>query len=84
MEFLYGISVGILVLVSYYLGARIGQKVAKNEDLTEVIPHPIREYRERKREERDQEEEREKAHRYDTIMKNIDNYDGSGVGQEDV
>ena len=65
-------------LLSFYLGAKIGQKVDKGEKL--VIPTPtkvIEEYKENKERKREQE-------RMNTMLENIDRYDGTGLGQKDI
>ncbi len=68
----------VLNLISFYLGAKLGQKTSKGEDLT--IPTPakaIDNFIERKEYKKQQEE-------LNTMMDNIDRYDGSANGQKDV
>ena len=84
MEILYLIllifSIGALNVACFFIGAKVGQKVVKGEpiELPKVDPmKPIRDHRERQKAEAEQEY-------YDAIMSNIDNYDGSGLGQKDV
>lgn len=72
--------VGALCIACFFVGAKVGQTVSQGEklELPEVDPlKPIREMRERKEEERERE-------RYEAILRNIDNYDGTGQGQEDI
>jgi hypothetical protein len=67
-------------LACFIAGARVGQKAGKGEEieLPSLDPmKPIREHQERKK-------VKEEQNRFDTIMKNIDNYDGTGSNQEDV
>lgn len=71
---------GALNVACFFIGAKTCQTVSRGEkiELPAVDPmKPIRDHRERKEAEREQE-------RYNTILRNIDNYDGSNVGQEDV
>jgi hypothetical protein len=80
MEVLLLLVAGALNIACFFIGAKVGQTAAKGEtlELPAVDPmKPIREHRERKEAER-------KSERYDTIMRNIDSYDGTGIGQEDV
>lgn len=72
--------VGALCIACFFVGAKVGQTVSKGEDikLPEVDPlKPIREMQERKQEQRERE-------RYEAILRNIDNYDGTEQGQEDI
>ena len=67
-------------LACFIAGAKVGQTVSKGEDveLPKLDPmKPIREHQERKK-------AKEEQDRFDVIMKNIDNYDGTPLHQEDV
>lgn len=71
-----GIAVvtGVLCILSFTIGAIIGQKVVKQEPIK--IPTPKIESFEEKR------ERRLEAERNDIILANIDNYNGTGLGQQ--
>lgn len=73
--------VGTLNVVCFFIGAKVGQTVVKGETLeAPKLPNPIekiKEHREKKETEREQE-------RLDAIMRNIESYDGTSAGQEDV
>lgn len=72
--------VGALNIVCFFIGAKVGQKVEKGEEIKAPefsMPTPIRDYRKRKQAEYEQD-------RLDTIMHNIEAYDGTSVGQKDV
>ena len=74
------IEVIILMLInlaSFYIGARVGLAVSKNKDLT---LNPIKALKEHKEQKEADLEER----KYKTMMSNIDKYDGTGFGQEDI
>lgn len=80
MEILLILTVGALNVACFFIGAKVGQKVAKGEPVAVSLPEPlkaIREHEDRKEAEREQE-------RLETILRNIDNYDGSENGQEEV
>ena len=80
MEILLVLITGALNIACFFIGAKVWQAASNGEkiELPAVDPmKPIREHRERKEAER-------KSDRYDTIMRNIDSYDGTGIGQEDV
>jgi hypothetical protein len=66
--------------VCFFVGAKIGQKVVKGEEIKApeiTIPTPIRDYQRKKQAEAEQ-------NKIDTIMQNIESYDGTSVGQKDV
>ncbi len=72
--------VGALCIACFFVGAKVGQTVVQGEkiELPEVDPmKPIRELQERKAEQRERE-------RYEAILRNVDNYDGTDHGQEDI
>ena len=62
------------------IGARVGQKVAKGETIELPTVNPM-ELVQEQREKRAAQEERNKL---DTILRNIESYDGTAYGQEDV
>lgn len=71
---------GALNIVCFFVGAKIGQKVVKGEEIKApeiTIPTPVQDYRKKKQVEAEQE-------RLDTILNNIEAYDGTSVGQKDV
>lgn len=70
------IATGLLCIVSFTVGAWVGQKVVKNEPIK--ISMPKVETFEEKRE-RNLEIERNKI-----IAENIDNYDGTSLGQQQL
>lgn len=81
MEILLALVVGTLNIACFFIGAKIGQTVTNGEKIeTPTIKGPmtlIQEHREHK------EAEAEK-NRLDVIMRNIERYDGTANGQEDV
>lgn len=80
MEILIILAVGALNIVCFFVGAKVGQTVNKGEPLEVPSLNPmqaIREARERK-------EARREQSKFDTIMQNVEAYDGTGAGQKDV
>lgn len=72
--------VGALNVVCFFVGAKVGQKVVKGEEIQapEInLSNPVKAYREKKKAEYEQD-------RIDTIMQNIEAYNGTSVGQKDV
>ena len=78
MEVLYILAVGFICMACFLLGAKVGQKVAKGESIE--LPDPMKSAREHQA----RKEAKKEQNRLDTIMQNIDNYDGTGYGQKDV
>ncbi len=74
------LTVGALNVVCFLIGAKIGQTVAKGDTVELPSVDPIKAIRERK----DRKTARQKQDRLDTIMRNIERYDGTPQGQEEV
>lgn len=72
--------VSILNIVCFFIGAKVGQKVVKGEEIKMPTISPIGLYKEHK-EKQEVEKRREKL---DVIRNNIEIYDGTEKGQEDV
>ena len=79
MEIVLAIVIGALCIVSFIAGAKVGQAV-RNGETVQVLPDPIKAVRDQ-RVEREAEKERK---RMETILSNIESYDGTGMGQKDV
>lgn len=80
MDYLMILTVGTLCMACFFVGAKVGQKVVKGEPLEMPSLNPIEKIKEhniRKEAERKQE-------RDETIWRNIERYDGTPFGQEDV
>ena len=78
------LSVGALAVVCFFVGAKVGQKVSKGEDINVPTINPIDAIRERREAREAREEARAEADVLDTILENIKNYNGSSSGQKDV
>lgn len=70
----------LLNVVCFLIGVKVGQKVVKGEEIELPTINPMKAYREaqeRKQAERE-------ADKLDTILANIEAYDGTSIGQKDV
>jgi hypothetical protein len=74
------LAVGALCIGCFLVGAKVGQKVTKGEEIELPTINPLEAYRKHEAK-RKAEEEQEKI---DTIMQNIECYDGTSKGQKDV
>lgn len=81
MEALLLAVMGATNIACFFIGAKVGQMVSKGEDIkTPTIISPIEAARNREEKKLAQMEQ----NRVDTIMRNIERYDGTTKGQEDV
>lgn len=78
--FLIIFAVGAMCIGCFYVGAKVGQTVAKGEKIEIPNVNPFEAYRKHEAK-KTAEMEQDK---FDTIMRNIECYDGTGKGQEDV
>ena len=80
MEVLILLIAGAMNIACFLIGAKVGQKVSKGETIETPTLNPLKAYRER---EAKKEAEMEQ-NRIDTILRNVESYDGTGYGQEEV
>lgn len=80
MEALLLLVMGVTNVACFIIGARVGQKVQKGEEIKMPSVNPLQAVRERDAK-REAQHEQEKI---DTILRNIERYDGTPAGQEDV
>lgn len=71
---------GFLCICSFIIGAKIGQKVVRGESIETPLKSPLEGLREAK----NNFEYRKMQERDQVIADNIDNYDGTGIGQKDI
>lgn len=67
-------------ILCFLVGVRAGQKVVKGEPVELPKIDPMQAYRDR----RTKKEVEMEQERYNTILRNIENYDGTPRGQEEV
>lgn len=80
MEVLLLLVMGAANIACFLIGAKIGQKTAKGEDIKLPTVNPL----ELVQEHREKRAAREEQDKVETILRNIESYDGTGYGQEDV
>ena len=77
------LEIGILCIVCFFIGARVGQKVVKGEEIKAPSIsklNPINIYKEHQ----EKEETEKEKNKLETILRNVERYDGTDAGQEDV
>ena len=67
-------------IACFVIGAKVGQKVMKGESIETPSVNPMKAYREH----RAQKEAEEEKNKIDIILRNIDSYNGTDYGQEEV
>lgn len=80
MEIALVIATGLICLFSFVVGAKVGQTVSKGEEIKTPVISPLKAYKEHEAKKEAQKEQE----RIDTIMQNIERYDGTPNGQKDV
>lgn len=80
MEALLLLVMGATNVACFIIGAKVGQTVAKGEKIETPTLNPMKAIREHK----DRQVAEMEQDRLDTIMRNIEGYNGTGMGQEDV
>ncbi len=74
------VVVGTLNIMCFFIGAKVGQKVVKGEEIKTPTLNPMKAYEEHQ----SRKEAEKELDKLDVIMKNLENYDGTGANQEDV
>jgi len=67
-------------LLAFLIGARVGQKVVNKEPIELPTVNPITLYKEHK----DKEEMNKEQEKLNTMLDNINNYDGSSANQKEI
>lgn len=81
MEVLLLLVMGLANVICFIIGARVGQRAVQGKEIElPKIPTPAEAIR-KKQERREADKEQEKI---ETIMANIERYDGTAMGQKDV
>lgn len=80
MEVLLLLVMGAVNVACFIIGAKVGQTVTKGETIEAPTLNPLKAIRERE----DRKQAEAEQERLDTIMRNIEAYDGTGKGQEDI
>ena len=80
MDTLALLVMGLVNIACFLIGARVGQNVSKGEEIKLPSINPLEAHRERE----SRKEAQMEQDKIDTIWRNIEAYDGTGRGQEDV
>lgn len=72
------VLVGIQNLICMIIGLKVGLALSKGESIS--LPNPIKAYKEHTA----KKEAEAELDKIETILRNIENYDGTGFGQMDV
>lgn len=71
---------GALCCICFFIGAKVGQTVSKGEEVKLPSLNPLEAYRKHEAKKEADAEQR----KLETIIRNIECYDGTAAGQEDV
>ena len=80
MEAVTILAVGFVCMACFFIGAKVGQTVSKGEEIKTPEVNPIKLYNEHNA----KKEAEMERHRQEIILGNIECYDGTAKGQEDV
>ena len=84
MEIIFIVCLSLILCAAnvscFVIGARVGQKVQMGEKITLPSFDPLKGVREREQ----RKEAKAEQERVDTILSNIENYDGTDRGQKDI
>lgn len=71
---------GVMNLLAFLIGARVGQKVVNKEPIELPTINPITLYKEHK----EKEEMSKEQEKLNTMLENINNYDGTSAFQKEI
>lgn len=71
---------GVLCITCFLIGAKVGQAVSQGKEIELPTVNPLKAYREHQ----DRKEAEREKDKVETILRNVEKYDGTGNGQEDV
>lgn len=74
------VMTGFLCICCFIIGAKVGQTVVKGEEIKTPNIDPFKAYRDKEA----NKEAKIKQEKLDKVLRNIDRYDGTSRGQEDV
>ena len=80
MELLTIVAISLLNIICFIIGAIVGQKTVKGEKIELPKLNPMEIYREHQ----EKKEATKEMDKLETILRNIERYDGTTRGQEDV
>ena len=80
MDIVLVVAVGAMCIACFLVGAKVGQTVSKGEDIKLPTVNPLEAYREHEQRKAAKDEQE----RVETILQNIEAYNGTADGQRDV
>ena len=81
MEVIFlAVFISLSNLVCLIVGVKVGQKAHRGEDIAIKIPNPVQKVQSMK----DSQEYKRDREAVETMLYNIDVYDGTGMGQKDI
>lgn len=72
---------GLFIMSSFVIGVILGQKLNRNE---KIEINPVKAIEDYKEEREYKKEVKEEMSKLDIMLENIDNYDGTGIGQKNI
>jgi hypothetical protein len=80
MDVLTILVTGMLCITCFLIGASVRQKIDKGEEVKLPTVNPVELYHEHK----EKEEKKLKASQREVLHRNIERYNGTSLGQEDI
>ena len=80
MDILLILVAGAINVACFVIGAKVGQTVSRGEEIKMPSVDPLKTIRDRE----DRKEAEREADRIASILRNVENYNGTSMGQEDV
>ena len=77
------VSVGIMNVLCFLIGAKTGQKVVKGEEVTLPNLNPVEATIEAVRTHEETRQQKKELDNFNTMLENIEAYDGTEIGQKD-
>lgn len=75
---------GLTIIASYTLGLRNGQKLCRKETIEMPKINPVEKIKQNKEEKLKKVELQKQNDAMTIMLENIDNYDGTGIGQREI
>jgi hypothetical protein len=80
MDVLLLLVMGTVNILCFIIGAKVGQAVVRGEKVEMPSVNPLKAFREHE----DKKEAQKEQDRINAILRNVEGYDGTSRGQEDV
>ena len=79
------VTVGLMNVTCFFIGACTAQKAEHGKEITAPTPANLyASHKEKEQERREREEARKEAEKLDMILQNMERYDGTPAGQQDI